>query len=69
MLALYSLKAYGWPARRAEFDERVARAKNWLLTARAVTTVEEADRLMGLWLAGASSADPKKTAQTLRLPA
>jgi ankyrin repeat protein len=65
MLGIYSLKAYGWPARRAEFDERIARAKNWLLTARAVTTVEEADRLMALWLAGASPADLKKTAQTL----
>jgi ankyrin repeat protein len=65
MLSVRALKSYGWPARRAEFDERIARAKTWLLQARAVTTVEEADRLLGLWLAGAAPADLKKTAKTL----
>ena len=46
VLGIYALKSYGWPARRSEFDERIARAKAWLLTARAVTTVEQADRLI-----------------------
>jgi ankyrin repeat protein len=64
-LAIYALKSYGWPARQAEFNERIARAKTWLLRARPVTTVDEADRLLGLWLAGAAPADLKKAAQTL----
>ena len=57
MLAIYALKHYGWPARRVEFDERIARARAWLTSARAATTVDEADRLMGLWLAGAAESD------------
>lgn len=65
MLAIDALKTYGWPARRAEFDERIARARTWMLTAHAATTVDEADRLMGLWLAGASEAELKKVSQTL----
>jgi ankyrin repeat protein len=65
MLSVSALKSYGWPARRAEFDDRIFRAKTWLLQARAVTTVEEADRLLGLWLAGAPAADIRSTAETL----
>jgi ankyrin repeat protein len=57
MLAISALKNYGWPARRAEFDQRIARGRDWLLHAKSVTTVEEADRLMGLWLAGVPKAD------------
>ena len=65
MLAIYALKHYGWPARQAEFDERIARARTWLLNARAATTVDEADRLMGLWLAGASESDLTKVSQVV----
>ncbi len=53
MLSLQALKTYGWPARQAEFDERVARARGWLMTAKPLTIVEQADRLLGLFLAGA----------------
>ncbi len=63
MLAIYALKHYGWPARQAEFDERIARARSWLLNAPASTTVDEADRLMGLWLAGAAENDLRKVSQ------
>ncbi|MDE3197111.1 MAG: ankyrin repeat domain-containing protein [Acidobacteriota bacterium] len=62
MMAISAIKGYGWPGRQAEFDERIARAKNWLLTARAYTYVDESDRLMGLWLAGASPAETKRVA-------
>lgn len=65
MLAITALKTYGWPARRVEFDARIARARAWLLTAQTVTTVEEADRLMGLYLAGAERKDLKMFAQKL----
>jgi hypothetical protein len=60
MLGIYALKTWGWPARRAEFDARIARGRRWLETAPASTTVEEADRLMGLWLANAPAGELKE---------
>jgi squalene cyclase len=66
MFAIEALKTYGWPARRAEFDERIARARGWLLTAQTWTTIDEADRLTGLWLAGADAVALKKAAEKLR---
>jgi ankyrin repeat protein len=65
MLAVYALKTYGWPARQAEFDARIARARAFLSIAKAVTTVDDADRLMGLWLAGAAPAELKKVSDGL----
>jgi hypothetical protein len=65
MLPISALKTYGWPARRAEFDERIVRARAWMLTAHAATTVDEADRLMGLWLAGVTAGELKKVSETL----
>ena len=65
MLAMEALKTYGWPARRAEFDERIMRARAWLLTARTWTTLDEADRVMALWLAGAEQTELKKAGQNL----
>ncbi len=50
MLSVQALKSYSWPARQAEFNERLARARVWLTKARPVTTVEQADRLLALWL-------------------
>ncbi len=66
VFAIEALKTYGWPARRAEFDERIARARDWLLTAQTWTTIDEADRLTGLWLGGADAARLKKAAEKLR---
>jgi len=65
MFAIMALKTYGWPARRAEFDERIARARGWLLAARTWTTVDEADRVTGLWLAGAGQTDLRKSGEKL----
>jgi ankyrin repeat protein len=65
MLAIYALKTYGWPAERPEFDRRIAQAREWLRTAPSSTTVDEADRLMGLSLAGSSAADLKTLSQAL----
>jgi ankyrin repeat protein len=65
MLAIYALKTYGWPGRSDEFGKRLEKARTWLLTAPAISTVDEADRLMGLWLAGTSPAALKTISQTL----
>ncbi len=65
MMAISAMKTYGWPARQAELDARIARARKWLLTAPGLTTVEEADRLTGLWLAGAAKPDLRKVAAKL----
>ena len=51
-MAIRALRIYGWPARRAEFDERIERARVWLQNAKPSTTYEEADRIMGLRAAG-----------------
>ncbi len=42
---------------RLQFDERITRARVWLNKATAWTTVDEADRILGLSMAGASSED------------
>jgi hypothetical protein len=59
------LKTYGWPARRAEFQERLMRARKWLLSADTHTTQDECDRLIGLWLTGSSGKELYGMAQSL----
>lgn len=63
--AVRALKTYGWAARRQEFDERIARARAWLLAARPATRYEEADRIAGLKSAGAPNSEIEKAALTL----
>jgi ankyrin repeat protein len=63
--SMRALKTYEWPARKTEFDERIARGREWLLTARPATSYEEADRIMALHLSGASEAAVAAMAQTL----
>ena len=63
--SMRALKTYAWPARKAEFDERIARGREWLLTARPATSYEEADRIMALHLAGAPEATVNAMAQML----
>ena len=65
MMAVWTLKAYGWPARRAEFEERLTRARKWLLAAEPHTTQEECDSLIGLWLTGSSEKELRGMAQAL----
>ena len=64
-LAIRALKTYGWPARRQEFDERIARARDWLLAAKPVTSYEQADRIMGLKTAGVPDRDLEQSALAL----
>ena len=56
--ALRALKTYGWPGRQDEFNERIARAKHWLLEAKAETNYEKADRLLGLYYADGHGSRP-----------
>jgi ankyrin repeat protein len=64
-LAIRALKTYGWPARSQEFDERIARARTWLLAAKADTSYEQADRIMGLQAAGVPMSELEKSAAAL----
>jgi ankyrin repeat protein len=64
-MAVRALKAYGWSARREEFDKRIVRAREFLLAAHPSTRYEEADRIMGLKAAGGSNADLDKAVREL----
>lgn len=63
--AVRALKFYGWPARMPEFEERIGRAKAWLLEARPTTSYEVAEQLLGLKWSGANSAQLGRVAKTL----
>jgi hypothetical protein len=56
-VALRAIRLYPIPGRRAEFDERFARAKRWLLAAKAHSSEEHAMQLNGLADAGASPSE------------
>ncbi len=64
-MAIQVLKTYGWPARKPEFELRIANAGKWLLTAPGYTTLDEADRLAGLWMAGQPVATLKSVSAKL----
>jgi ankyrin repeat protein len=63
--AIHSLRSFSWPARQAEFDQRIARAKAWLAQAKPRTSYERADQLMGLKWAGATEAELAPIARAL----
>jgi hypothetical protein len=65
-IAVRALKTYGWLARRAEFDERIARARTFLLGAHPATSYEAAERIKGLKAAGASESEIGAAAEALR---
>ncbi len=47
-LALHAIKLYGIPGRREEFEQRVQRAKSWLLSAKPYSLEEKAMQLNAL---------------------
>jgi ankyrin repeat protein len=55
-LGIRSLRDYKIPARKAEFDERIARAAKWLQSSEPATTEEAVMRLAGLKWAGLNAA-------------
>jgi len=56
-VALRAIKLYPIPGRREEFDERVSRAKRWLLAAKPYTNEERSMQLNALADAGASASE------------
>jgi ankyrin repeat protein len=64
-LAIRALKVYGWPARQAEFRERIERGRRWLESAVPLTNYERADLVMGLYWAGSDGAFVEKAAADL----
>lgn len=65
VIAARALQLYAPPAKKAEFDARVARARDWLLDARAETNDDFAMRMLGLHWMGASEAKVRMAAQAL----
>ena len=56
-VVLRAIKLYPIPGRREEFQERVARAKRWLLSARSYSVEERSMQLHGLADSGASASE------------
>jgi hypothetical protein len=63
--SIRTLQLYPIPARKAEFEQRIARARGWLLEARPRTEYERADLLLGLHWSGASPDQIKRAAKAL----
>lgn len=63
--AVRALRAYPLAGRQDEMDQRIAKARAFLLTAKPATTYEHADRLLGLHAAGASRAEVDAAAKPL----
>ncbi len=64
-LSIHSLQKYPLPGRKAEFAERVDRARKWLRNAKADNTDTEAYQLLGLGWAGESKSRIQPFAKTL----
>jgi Prenyltransferase and squalene oxidase repeat len=64
-LAIRSLRAYSPPARKAEMDERIARAATWLMKAEALTTEDAVMQLLGAKWAGFSGAEIDRVGKRL----
>jgi len=63
--AIRALRAYGPPARKAEIEDRVARARIWLLQANSRTAPDAAMMLLGLRWSNAGSDDLRKACDSL----
>ena len=59
-LSIYALRHYAPPARKADFDRRVARAAAWLANQKPVTTEDAVMQLLGSKWSGADSAAIEK---------
>ncbi|MGI8744618.1 MAG: ankyrin repeat domain-containing protein [Bryobacteraceae bacterium] len=52
-ISIRSLQIYGMPGRKAEIDDRIARAQQWLISAQPRTTEDRNMQMLGLKWAGA----------------
>jgi ankyrin repeat protein len=59
-LCVRTLKVYGPPARAAEIDARIAKARQWLLAAAPVTAEDRNMQLLGLHWSGAGADATKR---------
>ncbi len=64
-LALRGLQTYGPPGRRAEIDQRIDRARIWLLNTAAEETEDKIWQLLGLHWSAACAAPIRKAADRL----
>ena len=62
-LAIRLLRTYGPTGRAAEFEERIQRAKVWMLSAEPLTEEDRTMQLLGLYWAGTDAKVLKKLAQ------
>ncbi len=62
--SLRLLQVYGPPARKVEFDRRVARARDWLAQSAPVTNDDAAMQMVGLHWAGAAVSSQAKALAT-----
>ena len=64
-LALHTLQLYGIPARKAEFEKRIARGRDWILEAKPMTNDDLAMRLTALGWTGVGREQMKSAGQAL----
>ncbi|HYZ84951.1 MAG TPA: ankyrin repeat domain-containing protein [Bryobacteraceae bacterium] len=64
-LAIRLISLYGPPARKPEWDARIAKARNWLARAKPNSTDERVMQIEGLKWAGASTAELQPHAKAL----
>ena len=64
-LAAHALRSFTLPARRAEFDDRIRRAGEWLSQARPADTEDRAMQLLGLRWTGAQPDTIRSVAKQL----
>lgn len=64
-MALRMLQVFGNPGRRANFDRRIAKARDWLLAAKPVYTEDRDWQLLGLRWAGADAGLLRRLRQDL----
>jgi ankyrin repeat protein len=65
-LALRAIKLYPIPGRREEFEQRVSRARQWLISAKAYSVEERAMQLNGLADSGASDSERAPFVEALK---
>src|SRR5258706_4866617 len=64
-LAIRAMKVYGAPGRAAEWNERIAKAKQWLLNGKPTTAEDRNMQLLGLVYAGADAATTARLAKSI----
>lgn len=63
--AIRTLQVYAFPGRKVEFEQRIAKARQWLQTARPRTTDDHAMLLLGLTWTHADARETRRIANTL----